>query len=886
MNRILLAISLITLPFIIKAHRGQFVSIENVLIEENNKTYTYNFQFENIEQQELHNITIELVINSKTVQSMEIPVVPRMIKYLNRKFIINKKGFDIKKDVVQIEVTKIFGKRNDWGGWDSPNYIPEIKQANTLYSETYADAPWRMKKTDENGNLNSIPVHFFIHDANKLVAMTLQLDYVNIRIKNASSNTFGPVLTYNMLNDATYKSMFSATSPNDPHLEIQEFKPTSFINSTNYTMDFNQDTDIFGDNFLEITEPYWYFTFNIPPSNLVGMEDIIDIEVTASFSNFSISDVNIGLRVFRSDEDIPKLENWYRGDTHLHSLFTQNNAEIGLPIESTIEAGRCIGLDWFTSTDHTSDYDNYGGGNIYANWNKILQIVENLNNQNTDFKVVAGQEVSTTNAKGKLVHMLAYPSYKAPFSLPFLSDGHGDLISTSSTIDNVVSLLQDSEGFSYAAHPFSTIDKLPTIPVNGGIWNLGELSFPANNSSFPKTGGNIICNETNSTSDILSVNSEEFIKDRIVGAQIWNIRNGRKTPSGSELDPWNIRGNSTPFNVVDTASYSHHIKSFRQGQEIVNHINKLALKSKNSNKQLKNWKMYISAGADAHGSFNFSNTDDFGGFGDINTNAVGKLTTLVHCPNGMGADGENILKSLYKGNSTLSDGPIAIIGISNNGNDNTNEILMGVDTLVNKNKIENYYLNINYVSTQEFGNFNSLKIIVGTEEGEIEKQLSLPFSNGNRYLTYPLQDILDSVFVNNNVSIPQDKYFYIRAELQTYKDYSSISSIYRSSYDIFHSFTNPIWIKLTEVEEINDFEIEVYPNPFKDNLTITVKNPTNEPVKINIYNYLGQLVSSSLHYVEGVKNVSISTNKLSQGHYTIKASVKEYEDVKKVIKSL
>lgn len=900
MRQLLLSITLTIISFASFAHGGEFVSIKNVNIQETQYSYIYQFQFKNIQQRSLSDIKIELVVNFKTVQTLEIKSIQNSVLYLDKEFTILKEDIDIENDVVQIEITEIFGKKQHWASWDSPNltyqkklamsrlrykdqWSSSTKQSNTLYSETYADAPWRMKKTDDNGNLNAIPIHGFIHDAHKLIGLTLQLDYVNIKIKNASSSSFGSPLTYNVLTDATFKNMFSATSPNDSQLEIQEFKNSSFISSSSYTMDFNEDSDIF-DDFLEVTEPYWYFTFNIPPSELIGMENIIDVEVTFSFSNFTISDEVIGLRIFRSDEDIPKLTDWYRGDTHLHSFFTQNSAEIGLPIESTIEAGKCIGLDWFTSTDHTSDYDNYGGGNINTNWNKIQQIVKGLNAVNSDFKVIAGQEVATNNSQGDLVHMLAYPSYNAPFSLPFLSDGDGDLTSTSSTINNVVSLLEDSEGFSYAAHPFSTADKLPTIPVGGGIWNLGELSFPTNGNNFPLTGGEIICNETSGTSDILSLDENEFIKNRIKGAQIWNVRNGRSTPSGSELDPWNVRGNSNPFNVEDTAALSHHIKKFRQGQEIVNHINKLGLRQRNSNENLTNWKMYISAGADAHGSFNFTNTDDFGGFGDINTNAIGKLTTLVYSPNGLGSNGERVLESLYNGNSTLSDGPIATIGISSDGNDNNNEILMGQDVIVNTLQLNDYFFNIDYISTNEFGNFTSFKIIAGTEDGEIIKTLQLPNNNGTNHLNYSFQNILDTLF--DGSSIPDEKYFYIRAELETYKDYSSESAIYGSSYDIFHSFTNPIWIKLAKVEEVTEFEINAYPNPFKGDFSLTIKNPTNEPVKVNIYNDLGQLISSSLHNVTGVETVVISSTKLqlAKGMYTVRASVLEHKATEKIYK--
>ncbi len=875
------------------AHRGQFASIENVKIIETEENYIYQFQFENIKQTNLSNIAIELVINHHPLQLIEIKEIKSNVQFVAGEFTISKKLMNIENDIVQIEVTKIFGKRNDWGGWDSPNF--ETKQSNTLASEFFADAPWRMKKLDNNGNERDIPVHFYLHDADKVQIITLQIDYINIKIKNASSASFGPILKYNSISDAAFKSMYSSKSPNDPQLDIQEFKLSSFVASDSYTMDFNEDSDFFGDDFVEADHAYWYFTFNIPASELQGMEDIIDVEVEIGYSNNTISNDFIGLRIFRQNEDLPSMTNWYRGDTHLHSLFTQNSAETGLPIEATIEAGKLIGLNWFTTTDHTSDYDNYGGGNIHTNWAKIQTMVQELNTQNPDFKVVAAQEVSTSNGAGDLVHMLAYPSYKAPFSLQFLGDGDGDLTPTHVFIDDVLNKLTITDGFSYAAHPFATADKLPTIPVGGNVWNFGEATFPANGNNFPKTGGNIICNDVNATSDILSSEPGKLMKDRLVGAQIWNVRNGRETTSGilGELDPWNVRGNDTPFSEFDTTALSHHMKKFRQGQEIVNQANKLGLINKNANSDYKNWKLFISAGADAHGSFNFSNTDDFGSVGVINTNAVGKLTTIAYCPEGMGDNGEGILKALYQGNTSLSDGPIVTIGISSDGNNASNEILMGEDKIVNTLNIEDYYLNIDYVTTAEFGNINYLKLIAGTETGEIERIMPITATSGTNNINLLLTDILDSIFQNSTV--PDSNYFYLRAEIQTTKDYTAISSIYGSTYDKYHSFSNPIWITLYDVippvpvdpeEPITEFSLSVYPNPFEGNVSLTIKNPTDQPVKINFYNDLGQIVSSLTYPIIGEETIVLPQNilDLAKGVYTVKATVADYEAFETIIK--
>ena len=346
------------------AHRGDFLAIVDVEISETEDNYIYSFNVENINAVEVRKVKIEFVVNSKSVFQKYYPVVKADHKFFSEKFIIPKKWINPEVDLIQIEITEIFGRKDDWGGWDSPTF----KQSNTPFSEFIADAPWRMKKTDENGSEVGIPVHMFLHDADEVVGTSPQIDYINVKVKNVADNSFGSALTYNSLSTADFESLFSTQSQQNNVLGVRGFSQGDLVSSSSYTMDFNKDSDIFGGDFLEISDEFWYFTFTIPPSSLVGLSDVVDIEVTCAYDNFTFTDDVIRLRVFRSTEDLPAQANYYRGDTHLHSMFTQNTAEIGLSLSGTKEAAKKIGLDWITTTDHTSDFDNYGDGNINTNW--------------------------------------------------------------------------------------------------------------------------------------------------------------------------------------------------------------------------------------------------------------------------------------------------------------------------------------------------------------------------------------------------------------------------------------------------------------------------------------------------------------------------------------
>ena len=145
------------------------------------------------------------------------------------------------------------------------------------------------------------------------------------------------------MNSNDYENLFSCMAVADGGLDVRGFSFGDFNSSSSYSFDFDIDTDFLGGNYLEVSEDFYYFTFTIPADNLTGLTDVVDIEVTCAYDNIGWGDDVIRLRVFRSDEDIPAQSNFYRGDTHLHSMFTQNDAEVGLPLCGTKEAGQLIG---------------------------------------------------------------------------------------------------------------------------------------------------------------------------------------------------------------------------------------------------------------------------------------------------------------------------------------------------------------------------------------------------------------------------------------------------------------------------------------------------------------------------------------------------------------
>ena len=862
-------VALFTLTSILSfAHQGEFLSIENVRITRFESTFRLDFDLRNIQRKHLEDIGVDLVVNDQSLSHLSIEKLKGERTFIPYSFMISAEDLDLEQDQVEIEITKLFGVHDHWAAWE---YQPTTKQVNTADSEFYADAPWRMKKLDENGDLQGIPVHFFLHDADEVLLFNLKIDNINIQLKNATATNYDPVLTYDAWSMQDVQGLFSCMSQADGALDIKEFDLNSFSTSGSQTLDFDIDSD-FIDEFVEVNEKYWYFTFTIPPSDLVGYNDVIDIRVTIEYANLTVTDDVIGMRVFRSDEDVPTQANWYRGDTHLHSMYTQSDAEIGLPLCATKNAAQLSGLDWITTTDHTSDFDNYGSS-ISANWVRIRNEVAAFNLLDSSMLFIPGQEVAVTNSDDKLVHMLAYPNPLMPVDMPFLGDGNGDLIATTVTLNNALNNIDSYNGFAYAAHPFATGDQLPTIPVNGGIWNVAENAFPENGNSFPVDGGNIVCNDLSLDSDVLSSNADEVVKNRLKGAQIWNMRNSL-VATGDENYPWD------DFSPLNSNDQEFHFRRFRQGQEVVNHVNQLGLSAKNANPSTENWKMFYSAGSDAHGSFNYSNTDDFAGFGVITNNAVGKLATIAYCPNGMGVNGQHILSSLEQGRTVLSDGPIVTMGISTNGNDGENEILIGDDILLNYDLLDNYFVNIDYTSTNEFGAFEYIRCFIGTGTGEQSADLTFTPPIGSGSMTLTLNDLFNTVFGGNP---PLDEYLYIRLELETLKDYTGQQAEFKTDSEIFHSITNPIWIRLEQGVGIADQElneVKVYPNPAMS--TVNVEFPTSGTYEVQIQDQTGRIVRKAKG--SGTKS-SINVSTLSQGMYYIDIQWNEMRFTKRFTKS-
>ncbi len=227
------------------------------------------------------------------------------------------------------------------------------------------------------------------------------------------------------------------------------------------------------DSPVTIEELPWFYTFYVNRSwfkKNANNEIAIKVKFDIAW-NFDNWEGPIYIKTTTS-EPIPKINQWYCGDTHYHSDYTNTGVELGAPLLSTILVGDVMGMDWVTATDHSNSYSMHK--NDWYNWNNFTAEC------NLFDECLIGTEINcgyTLTGNGN--HLLAY-NYNTYIDDKF----NGMLPGTDNpSCKYMVDLVKSYGGFSYAAHPETDMFfglaiskwKNYSLPFNGlEIWN-GDL---------------------------------------------------------------------------------------------------------------------------------------------------------------------------------------------------------------------------------------------------------------------------------------------------------------------------------------------------------------------------------------------------------------------------
>lgn len=493
-----------------------------------------------------------------------------------------------------------------------------------------------------------------------------------------------------------------------------------------------------------------------------GPFDSIDIKASFYVTGWPTQDFY--LRVRLKAPPLPQFMHWYRGDVHYHSAYTDNAAERGHPLAVSKQVALDAGLNWTVLTDHSTDL----GEDEYAK-----ELEEAKGYSDGRFVFIRGEEVTVASASSSsftTLHMLAFPSPDDPDRGfpdaagklgPSIITGDGSPGSAAMPLKDALARVTAVGGFAYAAHPFDPISPI----LKGGSW---DVVF-----DFLAPGG-------------------QGLQAGLVGLEAWNRATTRTADEAR--DPFCLRTEADPGACFQPDKNADEYTRLEKGMELGwRPLLIEGLKSSEETAGSPPFKVFMAAGSDAHGDFNFEATLDALDFlskpmrgvsGYAEDNALGELSTVVYSPQGMGPRGENILRALRNGQSVLSNGPLLVAGFDVNGNGSISDLeditMGGQYKAIAKNLLP---LQVEWASSNEFGPLKSLRLIIGSKTGESDP-IEVPIPPRNPLAT----DGLYPIDLTSYIGKLGTGWGYVRLEARTVN----------SAGQEFRCYTNPIWIHLAE----------------------------------------------------------------------------------------
>jgi hypothetical protein len=432
----------------------------------------------------------------------------------------------------------------------------------------------------------------------------------------------------------------------------------------------------------------------LTPANLgYGPGDAIQIEIQVYYRDdwFNYTESRT-LRVHVGSGPFPWPDGWYGGDTHYHTMFTNNIYEWGAPLPAVRETAVAMGLHWLTATDHSCDLDETGDGTYsYATqqWEWTLQDETGIHTTYRDvvaeggawgalgvdavqlsddvFRLHRGVEINLASVDGdsweKTLHCLFYDG-------PYIHSPHcgapGERPVSPAVTGGLDAL---AGGFAYAAHPIDDLGNEVLgldFGVNGAVWGDADLSAALARTAFR-------------------------------GVEIFNTRSTVR--SNDQYNPW---GDFDGGNPADNPYPNGLLTGLALWDDLIRAD--LATGSPR--------KVFVSGGSDAHGDFNFSShmsLDDY-----AEDNAMGKVQTVVFVPGapvGTVPPTVDLLAAFAAGRSVATDGPFLEIGLDGDDDGDwtgARDAQLGDDVLAHPD--DPGTLHLRWASLPEFGEIASVTV--------------------------------------------------------------------------------------------------------------------------------------------------------------------------------
>lgn len=231
-----------------------------------------------------------------------------------------------------------------------------------------------------------------------------------------------------------------------------------------------------------ISYPLWWRTFPIDiPAEWRGQLAQVDIEITYRCDGREYrcdNDNHVGtshapLRIYFANAPLPALPGFVHGELHCHTDATSDQVEFGAPVEAMVELAKAQGLNFFAATDHSYDLDDLPDNYLkndpaLRKWHNLHERIKQCNEQNQDFAVIPGEEVSAGNSRRRNVHFLIFNSKK-------FFPGSGDSAERWFRTEPEMSIKEildqlDDEALAFAAHPEVPTPILEWLLLRRGKW--------------------------------------------------------------------------------------------------------------------------------------------------------------------------------------------------------------------------------------------------------------------------------------------------------------------------------------------------------------------------------------------------------------------------------
>ncbi len=516
------------------------------------------------------------------------------------------------------------------------------------------------------------------------------------------------------------------------------------------------------------------------------------------------------LRIHVGSGPFPWPEDWFGGDVHYHTMYTNNIAEFGMPLPAVAEAAKAMGLHWLTATDHSCDLDETGDGpfsyathwwewtmqtpsgitphyrDVFAHgssWGGLGADVAELDSP--DFRLYRGVEINLASVDSdswqKTLHGLFYnDDYIHSPNSGAIGERPVDL----SVTEGLAAL--SPEGFAYAAHPLSDLGAEwggLDWGVNGARWGDADISAALGYSAFR-------------------------------GLQAFNTR--ETLYSADQYDPWSDFDAGVP---ADDPYPSELLAGIDLWDELL--AADLAAGFQR--------KCFLAGGSDAHGDFNFATYISLDNY--ATDNAMGKVQTVVHVPGEWGPGNlppmELLLEAYRAGRSVITDGPFLEIGLDVDADGSwygAGDLVIGDDGSAPASGYRP--LRFRWKTLPEFGHAVSVKLIIGDANGTAVLHSFNPAQGGQPYEGTAEFDV---------GGLGLDGWRMLRAELLTQDGHAG-----------HRAYTNPIWVFFDPASDVADaataLRLSNWPNPFNPSTQIRFALPERGPVRLAIFDSMGRQV--------------------------------------------